>query len=52
MRTNLETDAKTGNRKGYPNYPADFKPRLVKEVCALGTSLSALPNNDIFIKLF
>ena len=42
METTLDTDAKTGNRKGRPNYPADFKRRLATEACTPGISVSKL----------
>lgn len=33
-------DAETGNRKGSPNYPADFKRYLASEACIAGISVS------------
>ncbi len=42
MRTTVDTDAKTGNRKGRLNYPADFKRRLATEACKPGISVSKL----------
>lgn len=42
MGTTLDTDAKTDNRKGRPNYPAEFKRRLASEACLPGISVSTL----------
>ncbi|WP_353056201.1 IS66 family insertion sequence element accessory protein TnpB [Janthinobacterium sp. JC611] len=37
-----DADKTAGNRKGRPNYPADFKRRLAIEACAPGISVSKL----------
>ena len=42
MGTTEDADAKTANRKGRPNYPADFKQRLAREACTPGISVSTL----------
>jgi transposase len=38
----LDTVGSSNNRKGRPNYPADFKERLAKQACELGVSVSKL----------
>ncbi|WP_227012395.1 transposase [Duganella sp. FT27W] len=38
----MDTDKTAGNRKGRPNYPADFKRRLAIEACVPGISVSKL----------
>ena len=42
MGITLDTDKTAGNRKGRPNYPADFKRRLAIEACASGIPVSKL----------
>ena len=42
MGITLDTVKTAGNRKGRPNYPADFKRRLAIEACAPGISVSKL----------
>ena len=42
MGTTLDTVGSSNNRKGLPNYPADFKERLAKQACQPGVSVSKL----------
>ena len=46
MGITLDTDKTAGNRKGRPNYPADFKRRLAIEACAPGISVSKLAQQN------
>jgi transposase len=46
MGITLDTDKAAGNRKGRPNYPADFKRRLAIEACAPGISVSKLAQQN------
>jgi len=38
----LDTAGSSNNRKGRPNYPADFKERLARQACEPGVSVSKL----------
>ncbi|WP_242404519.1 IS66-like element accessory protein TnpA [Janthinobacterium agaricidamnosum] len=42
----MDTDKTAGNRKGHPNYPADFKRRLAIEACTPGISVSKLAQQN------
>ena len=42
MGTTLDTEVKSGNRKGKPNYPVDFKRRLAIAASEPGVSVSKL----------
>ena len=42
MGTTLNTEMKSGNRKGRPNYPVEFKRRLAAAACEAGVSVSKL----------
>ena len=42
MGTTLDTEVKPGNRKGQPNYPADFKRQLAMAASEPGVSVSKL----------
>lgn len=42
MGTTVDTVGGSNNRKGRPNYPADFKHRLAKAACEPGVSVSKL----------
>lgn len=42
MGTTLDTEVKPGNRKGKPNYPADFKRQLAIAASEPGVSVSKL----------
>ena len=46
MGITLDTDKTAGNRKGRPNYPADFKRRLAIEACAPGISVPKLAQQN------
>ena len=46
LRITLDTDKTAGNRKGRPNYPADFKRPLAIEACAPGISVSKLAQQN------
>ena len=46
MGITLDTGTTTGNRKGRPNYPADFKRRLAIKACAPGISVSKLAQQN------
>ena len=46
MGITLDTDKTAGNRKGRPNYPADFKRRLAIEACAPGIPVSKLAQQN------
>ena len=46
MGITLDTDTTAGNRKGRPNYPADFKRRLAIEAWAPGISVSKLAQQN------
>lgn len=42
MGTTLETEVKSGNRKGRPNYPVEFKRRLAVAACEPGVSVAKI----------
>jgi transposase len=42
MGTTVDTVGQSNNRKGRPNYPAEFKQRLAKAACEPGVSVSKL----------
>ena len=42
MGTTLDTEVKSGNRKGKPNYPVDFKRRIAIAASEPGVSVSKL----------
>ena len=42
MGTTVDTVGQPNNRKGHPNYPAEFKQRLAKAACEPGVSVSKL----------
>ena len=42
MGTTVDTVGQPNNRKGRPNYPAEFKQRLAKAACEPGVSVSKL----------
>lgn len=42
MGTTVDTVGESGNRKGRPNYPIDFKRRLATAACEPGVSVSKL----------
>ena len=42
MGTTVDTAGQSNNRKGRPNYPAEFKQRLAKAACEPGVSVSKL----------
>jgi transposase len=42
MGTTVDTGGGSNNRKGRPNYPADFKHRLAMAACEPGVSVSKL----------
>jgi transposase len=42
MGTTVDTVGQPNNRKGRPNYPAEFKQRLAKAACEPGVSVSQL----------
>ena len=46
MGITLDTDTTAGNRKGRPNYPAEFKRRLAVEACVPGISVSKLAQQN------